>query len=134
MTVSEMIINTHYDGLNPVQLGYEKCSPHHSYGPAVRTHWLLHYVVYGFGKFERDGVTWSVNPGDIFVIPPYEETYYEADRQKPWRYILIGFHAKESLTSVFDQPVIRCHGVGNIFEDMLRCDKMENGRSALLSS
>lgn len=134
MKKAPIVIDYKYEGFNPIQFGSETCEPGHSFGPCVRTYWLLHYVVYGFGKFERDGVKWSVNPGDIFVIPPYEETYYEADRQKPWRYIWIGFHAKESLTSVFDQPVIRCHGVGNIFEDMLRCHKMENGRSAFLSS
>lgn len=134
MTKSAIVINYEYEGFNPVQFGSESCAPGHAYGPSVRTHWLLHYVVYGFGKFVRDNVTWEVKPGDIFVIPPYEETYYEADREKPWRYIWIGFTAGESLTCVLDKPVIRCHGVGSIFEDMQRCSNLENGRSAFLSS
>ena len=73
----EIIIDREYPGFNPVQFGYEDCRPGHAVGPGIRTHWLLHYVVWGKGIFCRDGVTHEVRPGDIFVIPPYEETYYE---------------------------------------------------------
>ena len=70
----DIVINEQYAGFNPVQFGSETCKPGHSFGPSIRTHWLLHYVVQGFGKFVRDGVTWEIGPGEIFVIPPYEET------------------------------------------------------------
>ena len=129
----EIVIDQHYKGYNPVQFGSETCAPGHYFGPSVRTHWLLHYVVYGCGKFERDGIVREVKSGDIFVIPPYEETYYEADMKKPWRYIWIGFTTEEEEIPVLSEPVIHCPGVGPIFEDMFRCGKMENGRSAFLS-
>ena len=130
---TEIVIDHKYKGFCPMQFGSETCDPGHAFGPSVRTHWLLHYVVYGFGRFVRDGITWEVNPGDIFVIPPYEETYYEADMQKPWRYIWIGFYADEIYPPLSDQAVIHCPGVGAVFEDMLRCGKLENGRSAFLT-
>ena len=41
----EWIVNEHLPGLNPVQFGSERCAPSHAFGPAVRTHWLLHYVI-----------------------------------------------------------------------------------------
>ena len=134
MIKSELVIDKNYKGYNPVIFGSEDCDSGHSFGPHVRTHWLLHYIVSGFGIFEKDGVRHSVRPGDMFVIPPYEETYYEADREKPWRYIWIGFTTDESLPAQFSESVIHCPGVGDIFEDMLRCGKMENGRSAFLSA
>ena len=128
----EIVIDQHYKGYNPVQFGSESCSPGHFFGPSVRTHWLLHYVVYGFGTFVRDGVSRAVKPGDIFVIPPYEETYYEADVKNPWRYIWIGFTAEEDVPPLLKNAIIHCPEAGSLFEDMLRCGKLENGRSAFL--
>lgn len=130
----EMIIDKGYAGINPVQFGYENCSPSHSFGPAVRSHWLLHYVISGYGRFEREGKAYRVSPGEIFVIPPYLETYYEADKDHPWQYIWIGFLADDKLSAVFGTPIIRCPGVGQVFEDMRRCGDMESGKSAFLSS
>lgn len=130
----EIVIDEQYAGFNPVQFGYEDCEPSHSYGPAVRDHWLLHYVAEGKGIFRRDGKEYAVNAGEIFVIPPFLETYYEADAQKPWRYIWIGFTGDTKLLSSLEQPVIRCPGMGEVFESMRRCRKMEGGKSAFLSS
>ena len=134
MINSEVVIDCKYSGLNPVSFGWQNCAPGHSYGPRVRTYWLLHYVVRGKGIFVKDGVSHNVNAGDIFVIPPYEETYYEADSEHPWRYIWCGFTTDDELPSALYRPVIRFSGAGAVFDDMMRCAKMENGRSAFLSS
>ena len=101
-----IVIDQHLHGLNPMQFGHENCTPLHDFGPAVRTHWLLHYVVSGFGKFTREGVTYAVGPGEIFVIPPYIETYYQADEKQPWKYIWIGFTTEE-IPEVFLQPIFQ---------------------------
>jgi len=134
MMHSEIVINKGYAGIDPMQFGYEDCAPLHSYGPAVRQHWLLHYIVSGRGVFVREGVTHHLQPGDIFVIPPYLETFYQADEQDPWRYIWVGFYADEKTAAVFSEPVIRVRGAGSIFEDMRRCRNMESGKSAFLGS
>lgn len=133
MHYNVIVIDQQFHGLNPMQFGHENCAPLHDFGPAVRTHWLLHYVVSGFGTFTREGVTYDVGPGEIFVISPYMETYYQADEKHPWKYIWIGFTTEE-IPEVFLQPVISCPNVGNIFHEMLSCSKLENGRSAYLSS
>lgn len=31
------------------QFGYEQCEPAHSFGPAVRNHFLFHYIISGTG-------------------------------------------------------------------------------------
>jgi len=134
MLYTEIIIDQHYGGLNPVQFGYENCKPAYSYGPAVRTHWLLHYVVSGFGIFEYEGITHKIGPGKIFVIPPYARTYYEADTAKPWKYIWIGFTTNEELPEIFRNPVINCPEAGEIFKEMKQSKNLSNGRSAFLSS
>lgn len=133
MMHSEIIIDNQYNDFNPIQFGHENCAPSHSYGPAVRSHWLIHYVVSGFGQFTREGKTYDIGPGQMFIIPPYLETYYEADSKHPWKYIWIGF-TSSSVPEVFSEPVISCHDAGAIFDEMITCSKYENGRSAYLSA
>lgn len=134
MICSEIIINEGYAGINPVSYGYQTCAPSHCFGPAVRTYWLLHYVVSGKGIFRKDGQEHRIRPGDIFVIPPFLETYYEADAADPWKYIWVGFLSDIELPASFAEPVIRLPGVGGIFESMRRCQTMQNGKSAFLAS
>lgn len=134
MYFSEIIINKNYHGFNPVQFGHEECHSTHSFGPAVRDHWLLHYVVSGKGIFVRDGKVYPVNAGEIFIIPPFVETFYKADSKNPWRYTWIGFQTEEELPEAFNSPVIKFSGCGGVFEDMYRCRNMENGKSAFLSA
>lgn len=134
MIFSDIIINEDYPGINPVSFGCQDCTASHFYGPAVRTHWLLHYVVSGTGIFRRDGQEYALFPGDMFVIPPFLETYYEADAAQPWRYIWVGFTSSIPLPDAFSQPVIRCPGLGKTFDDMRRCTTMEQGKSAYLAS
>lgn len=133
MNLSEIIIDEKYTGLNPVQLGQEHCASKHSYGPAIRTHWLLHYVVSGCGIFEKEGKKYSINAGDMFIIAPFEETYYEADEENPWHYIWIGFTAKE-LPLPLDTAVMHTPFLEKVFYDALSCRGMNRGKSAFLSA
>lgn len=131
MNLSEIIIDEHYQGLNPMQLGQERCEPSHSYGPAVRTHWLLHYVVSGCGCFIKDGKSYLVTAGQTFVIAPYEETYYEANKEDPWHYIWIGFTGDPPCE--MNVPVLHKPELGDIFTDALQCKGMNRGKSAFLA-
>ena len=132
MNISEIIIDEHYGGLNPMQLGHERCEPGHSYGPAVRTQWLLPYVVSGHRYFSKNGVTHKISPGETFVIAPYEETYYEADQKNPWYYIWIGFTGEPPCK--LNEPVLHKPELGDIFADALSCKGMNRGKSAFLAA
>lgn len=77
--------------LKPIVAGYEDCKKGHSFGPAVRHQWLIHYVVSGIGYFRINGKQYTLSSGNMFVIPPYVEIFYAADEEKPWSYIWIGF-------------------------------------------
>ena len=131
---SEIVIDQEYAGLNPVQFGGEECAPLHDFGPAIRSHWLLHYVRSGKGIFVRDGVTHHVRAGEIFVIPPFVRTYYQADATDPWKYVWVGFTATGNTPAVFDTPVIRNPRAGAVFDRMERCARLGQGRSAYLSA
>ncbi len=127
-----LVINEDYCALNPMQFGSHKCPPSQRFGPAVRSYWLLHYVVSGQGYFDIEDRHYTIKPGEIFVIPPYVETVYYANKQDPWSYIWIGFTAKGELPVRLDD-VIHCPQAGGIFEAMKACESFENGRSAFLS-
>ena len=131
MNLSEIIINEHYDGLNPVQFGQERCIPGHSFGPAVRTHWLLHYVVSGSGRFVKGGKSYIIHAGQTFVIAPYEETYYEADLENPWHYIWLGFTGE--LPCKLDEAALSVPELGDVFTEALQCSNMNRGKSAFLA-
>ncbi len=85
------IRNDRYNSIAPICLGCEKCEPHHSYGPAVRMYWLLHYVVSGKGRYSVGGDEYTLSEGDAFLIKPGEITVYTADENEPWHYIWVAF-------------------------------------------
>ncbi len=126
--------NKSYDGLNPMLYGYHDCKPGQFFGPAIRTYWIIHYVVSGFGIFRTCGREYRVGPGEMFVIRPFAESYYEADKENPWTYTWIAFSTEmEELPSQLDD-IVRCPDALTVFADMKKCEKMENGRSAYLSA
>ncbi|MBQ8741562.1 MAG: AraC family transcriptional regulator [Clostridia bacterium] len=129
----EVIVNKGYNDINPMQFGYEACENSHSYGPALRTHWLLHYVVSGKGYFRIEDREYTVTAGNIFVIPPYVETYYEADSENPWEYIWIGFTKDEKIEINFDDVMYMPYA-HHIFEGMKKCSSLQTGRTEFLCS
>ncbi|MBQ7095121.1 MAG: AraC family transcriptional regulator [Clostridia bacterium] len=129
-----IVMDRGYHSFSPMQFGWEACAPSHSYGPAVRSHWLLHYIVRGKGRFHREGKVYELSAGDLFIIEPEMETYYEADSFHPWEYIWIGFTADDGMPCCFNQAVISCVEAGKVFLEMKRCAERENGRSAFLAA
>ena len=79
VAISNIVTNHGINPINPVQCGYEKCDPSHDYGPATRDHWLLHFVASGKGVFQTPRGKYRLSEGDVFIIHPYEITYYKAD-------------------------------------------------------
>ena len=71
--------------------GFQKCPPDYGWGPGVRDHYLLHYVVSGKGYYETDGRTFVLQAGDAFLALPDTPIYYRADHKKPWEYYWVGF-------------------------------------------
>lgn len=126
-----IIANQNYHGINPVIVGSDNCAPSHSFGPAIRGYYLIHYVVSGTGIFRTAKEEYRLRAGEMFVILPGEETYYEADAVTPWHYIWIGFTAEGSLP-IHLSPVIHAPAAAVIFQKMLDCANHEKGRSAFL--
>lgn len=63
--------------------GYEACQPFHSYGPAVRPNYVIHYIISGKGIFTIGNRTYRLTAGQGFFLMPNVRTYYEADADDP---------------------------------------------------
>ena len=78
--------------------GYSKCAPLHSFGPAVRPHYVLHYIMEGKGRYYAGGTRFDLQAGQGFLIEPDVQTFYQADEKDPWTYLWIGFHGSSAKT------------------------------------
>lgn len=78
--------------------GCENCLPGHTFGPAIRPHYLFHYIFRGKGKFYVGNRCYDVTENQGFLICPGESTYYVADDDDPWDYCWFGFDGYESKT------------------------------------
>lgn len=76
--------------------GGEKCGPEHAYGPAVRDHYLIHFVASGKGTLRTREREWKIGPGQGFIIFPDEITYYFADSDDPWEYDWVGYVGEDA--------------------------------------
>lgn len=88
------------------QYGYEQCKPFHSFGPAIRTHYLIHCILSGKGTFRinyrGEDIDFHLHAGQAFLIEPNNMIHYFADGDDPWEYIWIefdGLKAKEYVSN-----------------------------------
>lgn len=71
--------------------GIERCAPDKFYGPGIRNDYHLHFIISGKGTLEINNTSYKLKRGEIFIIPPYVETFYYADSKDPWQYAWISF-------------------------------------------
>lgn len=120
------IIKKQYNtDIEVIQCGRQICESAHSFGPAVRDYYLIHYVISGCGIFRAEGTEHSLAAGQGFLICPGQLTFYRADERAPWEYIWIGFDglkAKELLKRAaldLNSPVFTSPKAKVFFEDMI---------------
>ena len=76
--------------------GSESCTAGHSFGPAVRAHYLVHFIQQGKGTYLRGNESYELNAGDAFLILPGETTRYTADETNPWTYTWVAFDGENA--------------------------------------
>lgn len=123
------------------QCGMEKCKKSHSYGPAVRDQYLIHFILKGSGIFYVNGKSYKIKENQGFLICPDIITYYEADAEDPWIYTWVGFKGIKAeyylKLANLDQekPVFECieaEYVQKCFEDMIKATELKYGRELRL--
>ena len=88
--------------------GYHETEPAHSFGPAVRPYYLIHFIKSGEGTFINNNKAVKLKGGDAFIIRPGEVTTYYADTKNPWVYYWISFngsYAQKLMESTTDKDI-----------------------------
>ena len=84
--------------LSVYNVGFQKCDPLYQWGPGIRDHYLIHYVISGKGTYEVNNETHSLSAGDAFLVYPNTEIIYRADTKTPWEYAWVGFTGSDAAT------------------------------------
>lgn len=71
--------------------GCSKTEPLHRFGPALKPHYLIHYILSGKGVFSTGENEYPLEAGYGFLITPEELAFYQADAKEPWTYLWVGF-------------------------------------------
>ena len=58
--------------------GLQSCAPSHAWGPGVRDHYLIHYIISGKGFYKIGKRTYELQAGDSFLVYPNTEVVYYA--------------------------------------------------------
>lgn len=98
--------------LSVYNVGFQNCDPLYQWGPGIRDHYLIHYVISGKGYYKIDNKTFTLEAGDTFLVYPNTEVLYYADENTPWEYAWVGFTGSDASTILSatdftkDAPVI----------------------------
>lgn len=130
--------------------GCSRTEPLHSFGPALKPHYTIHYVLSGKGKFSVSGKEYFLEAGYGFLIEPDELVFYQADEEEPWMYVWVGFGGGqageyvEKMGLSNQQPVFESHRREELYQavkDMMEHntfgianDLRRNGQLALFLS
>lgn len=82
--------------LSVYNVGYQKCDPLYQWGPGIRDHYLIHYIIAGKGCYQAGGETHALEAGDCFLVYPNTEVLYYADSTEPWEYAWVGFTGSDA--------------------------------------
>jgi len=104
-TIFSIFPNENFIDLNMYQCGKEQCEPAHMFGPAIRNHYLFHYIISGSGilysnNSKGDTKTYQLTANQGFMIFPNQINTYVADKTNPWKYIWIEFDGLRSQMSL----------------------------------
>lgn len=77
-------------------VGYQKCDSLYQWGPGIRDHYLIHYIISGEGYYQVNGHKHHLYAGDCFLVHPNTEVIYYADEKNPWEYAWVGFAGSDA--------------------------------------
>lgn len=82
--------------LSVYNVGYQLCDPLYQWGPGIRDHYLIHYIISGEGYYTTKGISHHLHAGDSFLVYPNTEVTYYADEKNPWEYAWVGFTGSDA--------------------------------------
>ena len=113
-------------GLTVYNCGFEKCKGGYTWGPALRDHYLIHYVISGSGVYKVDGKTYDIHAGMMFLVFESSVISYTADVCDPWEYYWVGFNGADAERLIKLSPLCRAKPVlDTCGDDIFRTDLLK---------
>lgn len=115
--------------------GCSRTEPLHSFGPALKPHYIIHYVLSGKGVFRYGDKEYTLEAGYGFLISPDELAFYQADEKDPWTYLWVGFGGSEAAGYLAamglskQHPIFVCERSEELY-DIIR-DMMDHNTSGM---
>ena len=95
--------------LSVYNVGFQSCDSLYQWGPGIRDHYLIHYIISGKGRYTVTGSIHTLTPGDAFLVYPNTEVIYQADAQDPWEYTWVGFTGSDAATILRATDFTKAH-------------------------
>ena len=54
--------------LSVYNVGYQKCEPKYQWGPGIRDHYCIHYILSGSGYYTVGSMSRRLSKGDTFIL------------------------------------------------------------------
>lgn len=86
--------------LSVYNVGYQKCEPKYQWGPGIRDHYCIHYILSGSGYYTVGSMSRRLSKGDTFILYPGVEVQYCADSEEPWEYGWAGFMGADAASII----------------------------------
>lgn len=118
---------TNSDELNMYYCGKRIKTPNHSYGPEIRTYFLIVLIKEGSGTLLSSPEKIPLTPGHIFVMFPNEKIHYTVDKNSVWTISWIGVYGKfvydlfEKIGITPENPILKVpdfEKTANIFNEL----------------
>lgn len=120
--------------------GHSITEPLHKAGPAVKSFYLIHFILDGEGDFYYNNSHYKLKKGQGFLIEPDCQATYISDEKNPWTYVWVGFSGGDAgkiLNSIglgTNSPIFTCNQGDKLQKyvfDMLKhnyCNQADNYR------
>lgn len=121
-------------GLAVYNCGLQRCGAGHSWGPAVRDHYLIHYIKSGRGVFDDGNKKYELSAGDGFLMVPSRIAYYVADNENPWEYCWVGFNGTDAQRLIsqtglsYEQPVFHYDKDDALYRQLMQIYEVTGSR------
>lgn len=69
--------------LSVYNVGFQRCDSLYQWGPGIRDHYLIHYIISGKGFYKIGKRTYELQAGDSFLVYPNTEVVYYAAETDP---------------------------------------------------
>lgn len=113
-------------GLAVYNCGFQHCLPGHAWGPAVRDHFLIHYITSGKGVYDSGAGEYTLAAGDGFLVVPNRLITYRADLEDPWEYYWVGFNGTDAERLISEAGLSLEQPVFHYDKDSLYREKLLN--------